>query len=165
MNITQATLSDIPSLCELLAALFTQEAEFSPDQEAQRQALDQIIRHPEIGHILIARKDGQVLAMVSLLYTVSTALGGRVALLEDMVVSPCARGSGIGSRLLEHTIRFAHTHGCRRITLLTDRDNESAQRFYQRHGFGTSPMIPLRLPLREASAMTDSSTKQAGNHE
>lgn len=153
MNITQATLSDIPMLCELLAVLFSQEAEFSPDQAAQHRGIDQIVRHPEIGHILVARKDGQVLAMVSLLYTVSTALGARVALLEDMVVSPNARGSGVGSQLLEYAIQFTRTHGCERITLLTDQDNESAQRFYQRHGFSISPMIPLRLSLREPGIM------------
>jgi hypothetical protein len=80
MNITQATLSDIPALRELLALLFSQEAEFSPDREAQRRGLDQILCRPEIGHILVAREDGLVLAMDSLRYTVSTALGARVAL-------------------------------------------------------------------------------------
>ncbi|HYQ38837.1 MAG TPA: GNAT family N-acetyltransferase, partial [Pseudomonas sp.] len=37
--------------------------------------------------------------------------------------------------------------GCQRITLLTDADNAAAQRFYARHGFGPSPMIPLRRLL------------------
>ena len=155
MDITQATLSDIPALCELLAFLFSQEAEFSPDPEAQRRGLEQILHHPEIGHILVARENGHICAMVNLLYTVSTALGARVALLEDMIVSPDARGSGIGSRLLEHAIRFAREHGCERITLLTDRDNEPAQRFYQRHGFSISPMIPLRLSLRPICVKSD----------
>ena len=87
--------------------------------------------------------------MVNLLYTVSTALGDRVALLEDMVVSPNVRGSGVGSRLMEHAIQFARLNGCKRITVLTDRENESAQRFYQKHGFGFSAMMPMRLSLSE----------------
>jgi len=150
MNITTAKTSDIPALCELLTVLFSQEAEFMPDREAQRRGLDRIVRDPEIGHILVARDDGEkILAMVNLLYTVSTALGARVALLEDMIVSPGFRGCGVGSRLLEHAVRFARTQGCERITLLTDVDNESAQRFYLRQGFTTSSMIPLRLSLRE----------------
>ena len=149
MNIAQATLADIPALCELLAILFSQESEFSPDQTTQHRGLDQIIRHPEIGHILVAYEDGLILAMVSLLYTVSTALGAKVALLEDLVVSPQARGIGIGSQLLEHTIEFAKQQGCKRITLLTDVDNAPAHRFYQKHGFCFSPMIPLRRSLQE----------------
>ncbi|MNY66030.1 putative phosphinothricin acetyltransferase YwnH [compost metagenome] len=77
----------------------------------------------------------------------STALGARVALLEDMVVDTGARGTGIGSALLEQAIAHARDSGCRRITLLTDGDNAAAQRLYRRHGFGRSPMVPLRLAL------------------
>lgn len=33
------------------------------------------------------------------------------------------------------------------LTLLTDRVNEAAQRFYVRQGFTASPMLPMRLPL------------------
>ncbi len=149
VQITPANASDIPVLCELLDILFSQEADFKPDHEAQSRGLARIISSPEVGLIVVARQDGQVVGMVNLLYTVSTALGDRVALLEDMVVSPNARGSGVGSRLLEQAIQFARLSGCKRITLLTDRANESAQRFYQRHGFGFSAMIPLRLSLSE----------------
>ncbi|MCF7966975.1 GNAT family N-acetyltransferase [Methylobacter sp. Wu8] len=149
MQITPANLSDIPALCELLELLFTQEADFKPDRDAQSRGLSRIIGNPEVGLIVVVRQGGRVVGMANLLYTVSTALGDRVALLEDMVVSPNARGSGIGSRLLEHAIQLARLNGCKRITLLTDRDNEAAQRFYQRRGFGLSAMIPLRLSLSE----------------
>ena len=149
MQITPANTSDIPALCALLDILFSQEADFKPNHEAQSRGLARIISSPEIGLIIVARQDSQVVGMVNLLYTVSTALGDRVALLEDMVVSPGVRGAGVGTRLLEHAIQFARLNGCKRITLLTDRTNESAQRFYQRHGFGFSAMIPLRLSLGE----------------
>jgi ribosomal protein S18 acetylase RimI-like enzyme len=130
-----------------LSILFSQEAEFKPNQEAQSRGLTQIINNPEIGLIVVARQGSEVIGMVNLLYTVSTALGERVALLEDMVVSPNSRGSGVGSRLLEQAINLAHANGCKRITLLTDSTNELAQRFYQKHGFGFSAMVPLRLHL------------------
>jgi len=149
MEITPANISDIPALCELLDILFSQEADFTPDHEAQSRGLARIIGSPDIGLIVVARQDSRVVGMVNLLYTVSTALGDRVALLEDMVVSPSARGSGIGSELLEQAIQLARLNGCKRITLLTDRTNESAQRFYQKHGFGFSAMVPMRLSLTE----------------
>ncbi len=149
MEITPANMSDIPALCELLDILFSQEADFTPDREAQSRGLAQIIGNPEIGLIVVARQQGRVAGMVNLLYTVSTALGDRVALLEDMVVAPGARGSGVGSLLLEQAIQIAGSNGCKRITLLTDSDNEAAQRFYRTHGFDSSAMIPLRLSLNE----------------
>ena len=147
MQVTGGTPSDIPELCKLLDFLFTQEAEFKPNQEAQRRGLTTIIRNPEIGQILVARQGRTIIGMVNLLYTISTALGERVALLEDMIVSPSARGAGVGSKILEHAIQAAQISGCKRITLLTDIANESAQRFYQKHGFSVSSMLPLRLYL------------------
>jgi GNAT superfamily N-acetyltransferase len=145
LQITLARAVDIPALCELLGALFSQEAEFSANPTAQSKGLSAIIDRPNVGHIFVARQDSDVVGMVSLHYTVSTALGGRVALLEDMVVSPTARNAGVGSALLSHAIEFAHSQGCKRITLMTDRNNEAAQRFYQRHGFAASAMMPMRL--------------------
>jgi len=145
--IEPAVLADIPALCELLSQLFEQEAEFTPDQTAQRRGLQMILTDNATGMILVAREGRQIVAMVNLLYTVSTALGTRVALLEDMVVAPSQRNCGLGSRLLDAAVRYARRNGCRRITLLTDSDNLSAQRFYQRQGFSRSSMIPLRLSL------------------
>jgi len=145
--IEPAVLADIPALCELLSQLFEQEAEFTPDQTAQRRGLQMILTDNATGMILVAREGQQIVAMVNLLYTVSTALGTRVALLEDMVVAPSQRNCGLGSRLLDAAVRYARRNGCRRITLLTDSDNLSAQRFYQRQGFSRSSMIPLRLSL------------------
>jgi len=147
MNISTATISDIPALCELLNELFSQELEFSPDTAAQSRGLACIIDHPEVGSILVARSQDKIVGMVNLLYTVSTVLGERVALLEDMVVAPALRGGGIGSSLVERAIEHARTNGCRRITLLTDQANHSAQHFYAKHGFTASTMIPLRLNL------------------
>lgn len=147
MQIEKATPADIPALSELLSALFSQEAEFTPNSEAQAKGLNQIIGNPEVGAVLVAREDGQVVGMVNLLFTVSTALGEQVALLEDMIVSSQARGTGIGSELLDQAISFARAQGCKRITLLTDLDNESAQRFYGKKGFVVSSMVPMRLSL------------------
>jgi ribosomal protein S18 acetylase RimI-like enzyme len=145
--IERASETDIPALSELLSVLFTQENEFSPDPEAQRRGLSQIIHNPGAGAILVLREGNTILGMVTLLFTVSTALGERVALLEDMVVSPKARGVGAGSALLSRAISFAKAEGCKRITLLTDGDNRLAQRFYEKYGFTASSMIPFRLFL------------------
>ncbi|MCC6074577.1 GNAT family N-acetyltransferase [Pseudomonas sp. GCM10022188] len=147
MAIRLATPNDLPALCALLDQLFAQEAEFCPDRAAQTRGLAAIIADPRVGEILVAVENGRVQAMVNLLYTVSTALGARVALLEDMVVDTEARGGGLGSALLEAAIAHAEQRGCGRITLLTDGDNQAAQRFYRRHGFQSSSMLPMRRAL------------------
>jgi len=144
-TISLATESNIEALCDLLDLLFTQEEDFVADREKQRASLKTIIGDPQIGEILILKDDGNIVGMVSLLYSISTALGGRVAILEDMVLDPNHRGQGAGTLLLTHAVEHAKKVQCKRITLLTDNDNEQAIRFYKKQGFEISGMIPLRL--------------------
>lgn len=145
IEITQANTGDIPALCELLAILFSQEAEFRPNPSHQQRALSGIIADPTIGTVFVARYREKTVGMVNLLYSLSTALGGRVAILEDMVVHPEFRSEGIGTRLIAHAKDHAYVSECRRITLLTDRHNLAAQQFYRRQGFELSSMVPMRL--------------------
>lgn len=147
MKVNEATMEDVPCLCELLGILFGQELEFQPNTEFQASGLRAIIGHPDGGRILVLRDGNSVIGMVSLLFLPSTALGGRVAILEDMIVYPDRRGGGSGARLLTSAIECARECQCLRITLLTDGENTSAQRFYQRHGFTSSEMMPMRLLL------------------
>ena len=127
--------------------LFAQEAEFTPEPQKQRFALSAILADPGLGRIFVARDGERIVAMATLLYTVSTAEGGRAALFEDLVVLPECRGRGIGRGLLGHVISQAKKERVKRLTLLTDADNERAQAFYRASGFVDSPMRPMRLRL------------------
>ncbi len=147
MQTTKATLEDIPQLCRLLDSLFEQEVEFKPDEEAQVRGLKAILSNSEIGHILVIKEASEVLGMVNLLYTISTALGARVGILEDMVISKDHRSQALGSELIRSTIDLAKENGCKRLTLLTDADNTSAHRFYTEKGFDHSSMIPFRINI------------------
>lgn len=149
MLVELANSNDIPDLVRLLFVLFSQEHEFTPDGDTQAMGLKKIIADPDIGHIVVARSDGKVVGMANLLYTVSTALGRKVCILEDMVVLPEARGKRTGSELMSFSIDHARKMGCLRITLLTDTENVSAQRFYKRFGFSVSTMLPLRISLSD----------------
>jgi GNAT superfamily N-acetyltransferase len=147
MEIGRATIKDIPGLCTLLDYLFKQESEFEADREAQTRGLTEVIGGNNVGDILVVRQADEIIAMVNLLYTVSTALGARVAILEDMIVSPKFQFQGVGSELLRYAIRFAKEQSCKRISLLTDDNNTHAHCFYQKHGFSRSSMLTFRLSL------------------
>ena len=148
MKIEPATLADIPQLCILLDELFGQETEFTPDRELQEMGLSKILNGVSVGAILVAREESnKVIGMVNILYTISTALGGRVGILEDFVVLPEYRNRGIGSKLIIAAMSFAKFMGCERITLLTDDDNQDAHRFYIKNGFSRSSMVPFRQEL------------------
>jgi GNAT superfamily N-acetyltransferase len=142
-----ATGEDLAQLVDLLGTLFAQEADFVPDAVRQKRALEMILGDPSVGRIYVAREGGRVVGMVSTLYTVSTAEGGKAAWLEDMVVLHEYRGRGIGAALLAHAVVGAREEGCLRLTLLSDEDNAQAHSVYAAEGFQFSGMKPMRLKL------------------
>jgi len=142
-----ATREDLPQLVALLGMLFSQEAEFVPDDTKQTRALEKILSDESVGRIHVARDGGKVVGMASLIYGISTAEGGLAASFEDLVVLPGHRGKGIGKALLRHVIAEARKQGVLRLTLLTDRQNERAQALYRKLGFVDSTMKAMRLKL------------------
>jgi GNAT superfamily N-acetyltransferase len=147
LTVRRAAPGDVPALVPLLVQLFTQETEFTPAPELQARGLAAIIGDPRVGVVVLGEDEGRAVGMANLLYTTSTALGTRVAILEDMVVDKDWRGRGVGSKVLAFAIETVRADGCARITLLSDRENASAHRFYRRFGFTSSAMTPFRLAL------------------
>jgi GNAT superfamily N-acetyltransferase len=144
VEIREATAADVDELCQLLEGLFAQESEFQPDRVLQQRGLKRILGDNTVGTVLVAVRHGQVVGMVNILYSVSTALGARVALLEDLVVAPSARRFGIGTALMGAALGRCQDEGCMRTTLLTDCDNGIAHRLYERLGFERSSMVVYR---------------------
>ena len=117
ITIDNATPSDIPALVELLAELFSIEADFKPDTERQ----------------------------VSAQLVISTAQGTPSAWLEDMVVSPDYRSGGIGRQLLEAVQEWAKSKGATRAQLLVDTENLPAVGYYQHLGWEATQLQARRL--------------------
>jgi GNAT superfamily N-acetyltransferase len=143
--IEPATEADLDELSVLLGELFAQESDFRPDKDRQLRGLRLIFEQPNRGRVFVLRCDGAIVGMINLLFTISTAEGGFVILLEDLVVHKKYQGKGFGSKLLNHAVEFAKQKNFLRVTLLTDRPENVAQEFFRRHGFAESSMIPMRL--------------------
>jgi GNAT superfamily N-acetyltransferase len=155
--IEPATEADLDELSEMLGGLFAQEGDFRPDKEKQLRGLRLIFEQPSRGRVFVLRRDGAIVGMINLLFTISTAEGGFVMLLEDLVIHKQFQGYGYGAKLLQHAIEFAKQKNFLRITLLTDRPENVAQEFFRKHGFVESSMIPMRLwvtPDTEQSQQT-----------
>jgi GNAT superfamily N-acetyltransferase len=142
--IEPATLDDLPQLADLLYDLFSQEADFVPNRDKQMRGLRLILEQPNRGRIFVLRNGARIIGMINLLITISTAEGGFVLILEDLVVHSDHRGQGYGGRLLEHALGYARAKDFLRVTLLTDRLENRAREFYERHGFRQSGMVPMR---------------------
>jgi GNAT superfamily N-acetyltransferase len=151
-RIEPATIEDLPSLTELLMDLFAQESDFRPDYNAQMRGLRLLLEQPNRGRIFVLRSANRIIGMINLLFTISTAEGGFVILLEDLIIDRNFRNQGLGSELLKYAIDYAKQKDFLRITLLTDRISEPSLSFFEKHGFQRSAMVPMRLWLGTAAA-------------
>src|ERR1700741_4174613 len=143
--IEPATEADLDELSDLVGELFVQESDFRPNKEKQLRGLRLIFEQPNRGRVFVLRCEGAIVGMINLLFTISTAEGGFVILLEDLVIHKEYQGKGYGSKLLQYAIDFAKQKNFLRITLLTDRPENVAQAFFRKHGFVESSMVPMRL--------------------
>jgi len=139
MIIRHATYKDIPEMANLLSELFTIEDDFIVDTEKQSRGLKLLLDIPG-AVVLVAEADECVVGMVSMQSLVSTAMGERVGLIEDMIVTQSYRGKKIGSSLLEALIAESENKQYGRLSLGADNRNSGAIAFYQKYGFTTSHM-------------------------
>ena len=72
-------------------------------------------------------------------------------MLHDLVVDEGARGAGIGSALLEHTVRWIGGRGVTRVLLYSASPNVHAQRLFERLGFRRT-MVEMTRNLDDESA-------------
>lgn len=143
-HVEPATIEDLPALAELVMDLFTRSGDFSPDRTLQERGLRLILEQPNRGRIFVVRNKDRIFGMVNLLFTISTACGGFVILMEDVVIHPDHRGQGYGAKLVDYVADFAKRKNFKRITLLTDRMSADTQEFFKKQGFEFSNMIPMR---------------------
>lgn len=152
IKIDFATTDDLPQLADLLAELFSQERDFFPERDKQLRGLRLILDNPDMGRLFVLRDGIQVIGMVNALITISTAEGGPVLMLEDIILAGEYRRRGLGRKLIDHVLAWAALNKMLRVTLLVDGDNHAALAFYENLGFCPSQMRVLRKPLIQESA-------------
>ena len=145
--IRSADPGDLADLVSLLGELFAIEADFCADSEKQGRGLRALLARGKDGHILVAEVDGRVVGMCTVQVVISTAEGGPVGLVEDMVVAHAWRGLGIGPRLLASLEDWARARGLTRLQLLADCENHPALEFYAAQGWVDTQLVARRKLL------------------
>ena len=144
-SIRRATSDDIPALCGLLSELFSIEADFSADSQKQAKGLSLLLVYRSgLSAVFVAEKGDEIIGMCSVQTLISTAEGGPVGLLEDLIVKKEHRGNGIGTRLLSEVFRWCAAKNISRLQLLRDADNEHAKMFYVCNGWADTNLVCMR---------------------
>jgi len=74
----------------------------------------------------------------------STAEGGIVGIVEDLVITEAWRGKGVGAKLLDEIEKIAQEQQMSRLQLLTDMNNEEPLQFYDKHGWDRLHLVAMR---------------------
>jgi len=145
ITVRKARPADIPQLIALLKELFTIEADFDFDPEKQARGLA-LLLNSEKDCVLVAHMpgDNKVLGFCSVQTLISTAEGGWVGLLEDLIVAADFRKQGIASKLVAEAVAWADAQGLKRLQLLADKNNGLALDFYQKQDWHTTQLVCLR---------------------
>ncbi|MFW5909733.1 MAG: N-acetyltransferase family protein [Thiohalospira sp.] len=147
ITIRRASSADVPALADLLTELFTLEEDFEARPERQRAGVEALLADPRRAAVLVADAGGDPVGMATVQTVISTAEGGPVGRVEDVVVSTPWRRAGVGTALLEALEVEARHRGLARLQLVAQEDNTAARRFYTARGWRETSLGVLRRGL------------------
>jgi GNAT superfamily N-acetyltransferase len=102
-------------------------------------------------HLVVARADGIVVGMASAVDYVHPDKAPQLWI-NEVGVSPAHRRQGVGRRLVERLVQLATELGCTEAWVLTDADNEAANRLYAAAGAEVPPAasVMYTIPIRRS---------------
>ena len=134
VTIREAVPGDVATILRFIREL----AEF--EREADKVVATEELLHEAmfgarpVAETVIAERDGVPLGMALFFHNFSTWTGWKGLYLEDLYVTPEARGSGVGGALLKHLAGVALDRGCTRFEWSVLDWNERAIAFYRSVG-------------------------------
>lgn len=138
VTIRSATPADAPTILRFVKELATYERE--PDAVKATEAdFERVLFGPRpYAEAVIAEGDGAPLGFALFFHNFSTWQGKPGVYLEDLYVTPEARGKGVGKLLLAHLAKIAVERDCARLEWSVLDWNEPAISFYR--SLGAVPM-------------------------
>jgi len=134
ITVEHATIEDLSQMAKLLAVLFAIEKDFQIDFEKQLLGIQTLFKDNRTD-LLVAKYENSVVGMITMQRLISSAEGGYIGQIEDLVVDEKYRKMGVGSRLINKMRVIAQEYKYKRIQLAADIDNSNALEFYNRRGF------------------------------
>jgi GNAT superfamily N-acetyltransferase len=133
IEVRPASQADLPALLGLYAELHPSDPPLTAPAAARiwRDIEAQVGRT-----ILLAHAAATVVGTVDCAVLPNLTRGGRpFMLVENVVVDPGHRRTGVGAALLEAAVGLARRAGCYKVQLLSRAEREAAHRFYESRGF------------------------------
>ena len=138
MSVRSAAAEDLPAVLPLVRAyceFYETTPEEAPDAGLEEMCRALISAPEDQGMLLVAEDDsGDVVGFAAVGWKWSSLRASRVAILEDLFVSPEARGGGFGRELILAVADRAREHGAPKLEWVTAVDNHRARAVYDSVG-------------------------------
>lgn len=144
-EIRPAEAGEVEELLPLMRA-YCDFYDSSPPDEGLREMARALIADPEQGALFIAR-DGEAVGFAAMGWKWSSLRAARIGVLEDLFVSPEARGRGFAEALIEACAGRCRERGAPVLEWYTMPDNRRAQAVYDRVGGTPETLIEYELEL------------------
>jgi GNAT superfamily N-acetyltransferase len=135
MLIRFASTDDAAAIAALVERYWGFESIEGFDRLRVATLLAQLISEPQRGTCWVAEADGRLAGYLLAVFVFSLEHGGLMAEIDEVFVSDEFRSAGLGSLLVTRAERDLAERGLVRLQLQLGMHNDSARRFYQRHGF------------------------------
>jgi GNAT superfamily N-acetyltransferase len=133
-DIRFATRADVATILRFVRELADYERAADKVVATEDLLSEALFATPPAAEALIAEVDGAAVGMALFFHNFSTWTGWRGLYLEDLYVTPDARGSGAGTALLKRLAAIAVERACARFEWSVLDWNEPAIRFYRAMG-------------------------------
>jgi GNAT superfamily N-acetyltransferase len=138
IEIRPATPEDVPQILTFVRELAEYEREPDAVVATEPMLSEALFGDQRWAETVIAEVDGAPVGFALFFHNFSTWTGRPGIYVEDLYVSPAARGTGVGKALLRHVAGLALDRGCARLEWAVLDWNQPAIDFYR--GMGAQPM-------------------------
>ena len=149
IEISRAREEDLAELLPLVRG-YCDFYEVSPSDEELLRLSRALIADPERDGVqLLARSGGEAVGFATIYWSWATTIASRIGVMNDLFVTPAARGTGAAEQLILACVEECREHGAAELTWQTAPDNDRAQRVYERVGATRSQWVDYSLSVRE----------------
>jgi len=134
IQVRPATPADVPVILRFVRELAAFEREPDAVTATGSMLAAALFGENPAAEAVLAEREGEPVGFALFFHNFSTWEGRRGLYLEDLYVTPAARGQGAGAALLRHLAALAVARGCARFEWSVLDWNEDAIAFYRAMG-------------------------------
>ena len=153
ITIRVAIEKDVPLILKFIRDLAEYEKLLQEVVATESSLKETLFTNKTNAEVIIAEVDEQPVGFVLFFHNFSTFLGRSGIYLEDLFISPKARGQGVGKKVLNYIAKLAKDRNCGRLEWSVLNWNKDAINFYE--NLGAKPMNEWTVYRLSGTALAD----------